>query len=85
MTDAILRDSMVGIKMGQCLVLYRESPKGVSAHVKHLVNSRIIAVKEYGEGTCIGCSMDPVSFEIRHETCIGWVAFRSHSEYSARM
>ena len=61
----------MGITMGQCSVLCRESPKGGSACVKHLVNGRIIAIKEFGEGTCIGCLMDLVSSEIRDETCIG--------------
>ena len=58
-------------------------PEGVSACVKHVVNGRIIAMKEFGEGTCIVCSMDPVSFEIRDETCTGWLTFVRHSKCNA--
>lgn len=83
MANAIIRDSMVGITMGQCLVLCRGSPKGVSECVIYLVNGNIIAVKEFGEGICIGCSMDLVSSMIRDETCIGWFVFVIHSKGNA--
>ena len=66
--------------LGQCSVLCRESPKGVSTCGKLLVKCRIMAVKESGEGTCIGSSRNPVSLVIMGETCIGWFAFVSHSE-----
>ena len=69
--DAIVRDSMAGIMLGQCSMLCRESPRDLNACMKHLVKRRIIAVREYGEGTCIGCSMDLVRSVIMGKTCIG--------------
>ena len=83
--DTIVRDSIAVIMMGQCSKVCRESPKGVRACIVYLVNGKIIAVKEFGAGTCIGCSMHPASSAIRGETCTGWFVFVSHSEYSARI
>lgn len=37
---------MVGIMVRQCLVLWKKSPKGVSACVKHLVECRDIVVRK---------------------------------------
>ena len=51
----------------------------------YLVNGRIIAVKESGKGTCIGCSMDPVRSVNMGKICTEWFAFVSYFECSARM
>ena len=71
MADTIVRDSMAVIMMVQYSVVRKEIPRGVNACVMYLVNGRIIAVKESGKGTCIGCSMDPLSFVNMGETCAG--------------
>ena len=71
------------IMVGQCSILCKENPGGVCAFMKHSAKHKTIAVKELGEVTCIGCSMDPMSSVIRDETCTKWFAFVSYSKGSA--